>query len=266
MSDKLELFVTKAAQDKAVEKPSRGETDAFASVGPLAPRELASEKVARSILELVRTGNLKPGERLPSEHELTRVYKVSRPTIREALRGLSLMGVVSVRHGGGATITELSAQQLVEPLRLMLDPDTFSPQTVCRSRKAVETALVRDACARIDDDARDKLSDLARYGLELVEDPVGFRVLDLEFHTLLNRIADNPLLSAVADALYAFAMDHRRIVTEMPGAIEQSARDHMAIAEAIAAGDPDLAAERMERHIDHIERTTVAAMAKEAKA
>lgn len=248
------------ARDADTARPGR---DPFGAIEPLA-REPASEKVARQILELVRTGNLAPGERLPSEHELARVFQVSRPTIREALRGLSLMGIVQVRHGGGATVNPLSSKQLVEPLRLMLEPDAFTLETVSRAREAVETALVRDASRRADAATVRVLGELVEAGFDLVDDPVAFRVLDLEFHTALNRAAGNPLLAAIADTLYAFAMDHRRIATETPGVTLASARDHAAIADAIAAGDAEAAARHMSEHIERIARTTRAAMRKAA--
>lgn len=251
------------ADPVATDAPQTEREDPFGGLEPLV-REPASEKVARQILELVRTGNLVPGERLPSEHELSRVFQVSRPTIREALRGLSLMGIVEVRHGGGARVNALSARQLVEPIRLMLNPDTFTPGTVFRARKAVEAALVRDATARISPDRLARLRELVAAGHDLVDDPVGFRVLDLEFHSVLNAAAENPLLSAIADTLYAFAMDYRRIATETPGVTRRSADDHAAVVEAIAARDADAAAARMLVHIDNIERTTLAAMRRAA--
>src|SRR5919108_3442359 len=64
-------------------------------------REGASNIVVDRLLGLVKAGRLAPGDRLPSERQLAEMFGVSRPTVREALRGLSVLGVVEIRHGGG---------------------------------------------------------------------------------------------------------------------------------------------------------------------
>ena len=70
-------------------------------------RQGVAEKVVHRILELVKSGNLKAGDRLPAERKLIEIFGVSRPTLREALRSLSILGVIEMRHGGGAFVTDL---------------------------------------------------------------------------------------------------------------------------------------------------------------
>ena len=74
-------------------------------------REGLAEKVLHRILGLIRSGNLKAGDKLPSERNLMEIFAVSRPPIREALSALSILGVVESRHGGRASITDLDAQK-----------------------------------------------------------------------------------------------------------------------------------------------------------
>ncbi|MBL4647305.1 MAG: FadR family transcriptional regulator, partial [Rhizobiales bacterium] len=83
-------------------------------------REGLAEKVLHRILGLIHSGNLKAGDRLPSERNLMEIFAVSRPPIREALSALSVLGVVESRHGGGATITDLDAKKLLAPLDFFL--------------------------------------------------------------------------------------------------------------------------------------------------
>src|SRR5882672_7176066 len=68
-------------------------------------RRPAAEHVAERLLRQVGAGTLKPGDKLPTEHELAAVMQVSRPVIREALRGLSILGVVESRQGGRCYVT-----------------------------------------------------------------------------------------------------------------------------------------------------------------
>ncbi|MDZ4093557.1 MAG: GntR family transcriptional regulator, partial [Paracoccaceae bacterium] len=76
----------------------------FMQEAPIA-RPSLSEIVAKRILEMVTSRALKPGDQLPPERELAEMLNVSRPSVREAIRGLSILGVVTSRQGGGAFIT-----------------------------------------------------------------------------------------------------------------------------------------------------------------
>jgi|SRR5215207_8765640 len=63
-----------------------------------------------------RTGQVKSGDRLPPERELIEIVSISRPSLREALRSLSILSVIEARHGGGAFVTNLDAKTLLSPL------------------------------------------------------------------------------------------------------------------------------------------------------
>ena len=77
-------------------------------------------EVVNRILELVRSGNLRPGDRLPPERELITIFGIGRPGLRESLRSLATLGVIETRHGGGAYITDLDAKRLLAPLDFVL--------------------------------------------------------------------------------------------------------------------------------------------------
>ena len=86
----------------------------FEGMEPLS-RKPVSERVAMKLLDLIRTGNLKAGDKLPTENELAAALQVSRPVVREALRGLSILGIVESRQGGRCYVTDLSPSRLVAP-------------------------------------------------------------------------------------------------------------------------------------------------------
>lgn len=223
-------------------------------------RESIAEKVARRILELVRSGSLKAGDQLPPERELAGMFQVSRPSVREAIRGLAILGVVHTRQGGGAYISSLDAEELLEPLHFYI---TLDPQTVdalYEARIEVEGVIARHAAERISGADIDKLSAMLRPQRRLVGDPVGFRVSDQEFHGTLWRAAGNPFLERVARSLNVLGMEYRRIATQSPAVLKQSVADHRAIVAALAARDPHGAAEAMTEHVKHIHASTLAAM------
>jgi GntR family transcriptional repressor for pyruvate dehydrogenase complex len=79
-----------------------------------------AQSVVNRVLDLIRTGMLRAGDRLPSERNLIEILDISRPSLREALRALSILGVVDTRHGGGAYVTNLEARTLLAPLDFFL--------------------------------------------------------------------------------------------------------------------------------------------------
>jgi GntR family transcriptional regulator, transcriptional repressor for pyruvate dehydrogenase complex len=225
-------------------------------------RKPAAERVASRLLELIQSGNLAPGDKLPHETDLAKALQVSRPTVREALRGLSMMGVVESRQGEGHFVTDLKPERLVAPLSFAVSLDTYTHDTLFRARAVIDPALAADAAARATEADMAKLEELVATGYGLVKDPVAFRVMDLEFHGTINEISANSFLSLMARALYELGIDVRRIASETSGVLDQSARDHDAIARAIRARDEMAAAEAMRRHVSHIRQTTLDVMSR----
>jgi len=245
-----------------MKKPVSG-AGAFAAIAP-EPNERVSvaEQVAKRLLELIRSGNLRPGERLPSERDLATMMDVSQPSVREALRGLQILGVVRLVYGGNAYVTSLDVAELLAPMQFLVTLNLDNIETLYQARVFVDGGIARMAAPRIADEAIERLRHLAAVQAALVDDPVGFRVSDLEFHQIILDACGNPFLDRIARSLYALGMEYRRVASETPGVIEQSVRDHLAIIEGLAAHDPERAAAAMEAHMGNVDRSTRAAMAR----
>ena len=231
----------------------------FESLEPLSRKPVA-ERVANRLLDLIRSGNLKAGDKLPTENELAAALQVSRPIVREALRGLSILGVVESRQGGRCYVTDLSPSRLLAPVQLVMAIDETNVDALYEARVAVEGELLRLGATRATAADLAKLRQMVRAGYELASDAVGFRVLDLEFHQTLMHIAGNPFLERVAQSLYELGIEYRRVASEMPGLIARSAAEHEAIVEALASRDPEKAVEAMRAHLTSISRSTFEAM------
>ena len=137
--------------------------------------------------------------------------------VREALRGLSILGVVESRQGGRCYITDLTPARLVAPLQMVIAVDETNVDALYEARLAVEGALVRLGTMRASEKDLARLSELVAAGYELSADPVGFRVMDHEFHLTLSRLAGNPFLARAALSLYELGMEFRRVAAETPG-------------------------------------------------
>jgi GntR family transcriptional regulator, transcriptional repressor for pyruvate dehydrogenase complex len=230
------------------------------NVTPLLRSKSAAERVVTQIIDLIRSGNLKAGDRLPSETDLARAFQVSRPVVREALRGLAILGVVETRQGGRCFVTDLTVARLMAPLQFVISLDEASVDSLHQARLMIETGMARQAAGRATEKVLARLDEMVAAGFELTADPLGFRMLDQDFHRTINHLSGNPFLEVVAQSLYELGIEYRRIATETPGAIERSAAEHRAIVEALKAGDAEAAARAMSMHLESIYKTTLGAM------
>ena len=228
--------------------------------GPIERQDLRQRVVGR-IVELIRTGNLRPGDRLPPERELVEIFSISRPSLREAMRALSTLGIVESRHGGGTFVTALDARTLLAPLDFFLQLSQVNLEDTFESRRIIEIEIVRKAAAQATRADIADLNDMIAAHAKIQKDPVGFRILDSRFHEKLSAIAGNAVLQRVAYGLYNMDLHIRRRATAEPGLIAESTEDHADIAAAIAARDPERAAAAMAQHLSHIKESTVRTMA-----
>jgi len=129
----------------------------------------------------------------------------------------------------------------------------------CRS--IVDVELVRLCTQRASRELRQRILKLAVDGQAFHGDPVGFRLLDNEFHQALNAGARNGMLTTMAQGLYDVGLDVRRVASTLPGVIEKSVRQHIEVAEAVAARNEAAATAAIRRHLEHVRDSTVESMA-----
>jgi len=246
-------------------RKSKVELQAIASALQPATAGVAQSVVDR-ILDLVRTGMLRAGDRLPSERELIEILNISRPSLREALRALSILGVVDTRHGGGAYITDLDARSLLAPLDFFLSLSQSNLADAFESRRIVEIEIARKAALNATPDDVESLKGMLAAHEKVLTDPVGFRILDSRFHARLSNIAGNVVLERIAYGLYNMGLDIRRRATQNVALIHRSLGEHTKIVSAVAARDPEQAAVAMSVHLDHIESSTRAVIEADIRA
>ena len=224
-------------------------------------RRSISEQVANRILAMIKSGNLKSGDQLPTEAQMTVAFSISRPPLREALKALIIMGVLDSRQGGRYTVTDLSPSRLVAPYNIMLSAADYNPNQQFEARDVVDIALVRLCAERASTEMRRRILKLAVDGRAFHKDALAFRLLDIEFHDALYVAANNRMLSTMAQGLYDVGLDVRRVASTFPGIIEKSVRQHIEVAEAVMACDAAAAAAAYRRHLEHVRDTTLQFMA-----
>jgi GntR family transcriptional regulator, transcriptional repressor for pyruvate dehydrogenase complex len=240
-------------------KRAKAQSVTVSTSGPIEGQDLQQRVVAR-IVDLVRIGNLRPGDRLPPERELVEIFSISRPSLREAMRALSTLGILASRHGGGTFVTDLDARTLLAPLDFFLQLSQANLDDTFEGRRVIETEIVRQAAIKARKADISDLNDMIAAHASVQKDPIGFRILDNRFHEKLSTISGNTVLQRIAEALYNMNLYLRRRATAEPGLIAQSTEDHKQIVSAIVAHDPESAVTAMARHLTHIKESTLRMM------
>jgi GntR family transcriptional repressor for pyruvate dehydrogenase complex len=218
-------------------------------------RDALPDQIASRVIGLITERRLEPGDRLPPERELAGAMGVSRSSLREALRALSMLGVTEMRQGDGTYLTALDPAALMRPFGLVLSLDDGALTELFEARRLIEPGLAALAAERIDDA---KLAALRR----CIEDAAGgdddaFMRADLELHGLIARAASNSILSRVIESVGGLGVASRRRTNTLPGMRQQSTADHEEIVAALEARDAARAAAAMLRHLENVERRTV---------
>jgi GntR family transcriptional repressor for pyruvate dehydrogenase complex len=236
------------------------ETLSHSLAGEPLERASISEQISGRILAMIKSGNLKSGDKLPTEQQMCLAFGISRPPLREALKALTLIGVLKSRQGGRYLITDLTPSRLVTPFNVLLSVAEHDLQVQFEARAVIELELVRFCTERASDEQRARIMELARDGHAFRDDPVGFRLLDVEFHQAINTGANNSILATLSEGLYNVAIDARRLASTKPGVIANSIQQHCDVAEAIEAGDAERAVQAYREHLVHVRDTTISAI------
>jgi GntR family transcriptional regulator, transcriptional repressor for pyruvate dehydrogenase complex len=214
-------------------------------------RSAAAVEAVHEIETLVRSGSLKPGERLPPERELARELGVSRSTLREALRALVMMNVLVSRHGDGTYVSSLDPEMLSRPFSFVLETQPALVSHLFEARRLLEAACARLAAQRI---TEEELEELDRLAVPRNADPSELIERDVALHTAIIHAARNPILSGLAESIRALGLESRRESAQVPGQAARSHTQHRRIVEALRRRSPDDAAAAMEAHIASVER------------
>lgn len=221
-------------------------------------RESVAEMVAQRILEMVTARALKPGDQLPPERELALSLNVSRPSVREAIRGLSIMGVVKSRQGGGAYITELDGEALLGPIQFFLSLEDMNIRELYDARSLIESDVARRAAENIDRETLARLEHILAEQKLMLNDARAFRLSDFEFHEAIWIGSGNAFLKRIGESLNVLGLEFRKRRSESTGVLQRSFNDHRILLDALQLRNPDAAAKAAEQHMQNVYKSTIA--------
>ncbi len=221
---------------------------------PIRTRRL-HEEVAARIEATITAGALGPGDSLPSERELMARYGVGRPAVREALLSLQQRGLIERRNGERARVAAPSAADVVSQMTLPVRRMLAQPDNVRHFQEAralFETGIARQAALRATPEQIETLKAALDANRAQISDPVEFARTDVAFHLRLAEIPNNPIFTALHDALVGWLTEQRRVTLTSRHAFEVAFAAHERIYRAVAAHDPDAAASAMAEHLAEV--------------
>lgn len=229
---------------------------------PVIRRMSAADEAFKTLHDMITSGRLKQGDKLPSQDRLAEQFGVSRNTIREAINRLTVLGLLSARQGVGTLINISSPTGYIASIsdHLLLQPSTV--REFMEARVVIETATVRLAVMRADEAALAELEENVRRQKEAIRtgDVEEFIKSDVEFHFSLAGASGNKVLvqflGAVTDLMRRFV----REVSLLPRATRNAHSFHRDILKFIRARDTDSAERKLIEHltdvVKNIEKST----------
>lgn len=218
------------------------------------PGTATASSVARRLIEYLLSTDVKPGDRLPPERQLSVEFDVGRSAIREALAALEMLGVVEVRHGSGSYLRSISSELLPQTLSWGLLLEGHQTAQLIELRTTLEVATTRAAAARVTDEEITALAGHFETMTSNRHDVEALVEADMRFHNLLGIAAANPPMASVLQSIRALLrVGVDRAITH-PSQADQTLREHEQIYLGVAARNPDAAGAAMRVHMDSVAR------------
>ena len=226
-------------------------------------RTSVPQRAVDRIKEMIASGEVGPGQRLPTERDLAARLDISRSSMREAIRALTVLGVLESRHGAGVYVTALRPADLLETFSVLAEVSSGDTLLeVLQVRRMIEPAATALAAARATDaDLReigallDRIDGTPATAAETV-------TADLGFHQAIVASTGNATLAAVNQGLSSRTFNARVWAGHREaGFTDELREDHRRIHEAMLARDPDAARAAATVHVMRVERWLAADLA-----
>ena len=239
------------------------ETDSTASKPKLhkVERLRVFEHAVEQIRELILQGAFGPGEKLPTELELSKQLNIGRSSIREALRVLEAEGLIKVRRGAGAYVAPEGGQMRarIEVARWLVEREETLGQLL-QVRESIEGLTAALAASRASTLALVELKEIVERQSAIAEESAVHREehvdemanLDARFHMTISALSGNDIADEIVLHVLPAFTESNKAVLYVGGRAERLVQEHRLVLAAIEAGNPDEAERAMRSHIARV--------------
>ena len=223
-------------------------------------RERLAGQIADKIIQMIRNGDLKPGDKLPPEPELMKKFSVGRSSIREAIGALSLIGLLTVRPGQGTHVAVPSRKNQPKPIGLMLTAGPEKVKEFVETRIELEKIIAGMTAERA---TEEEIEEIKRHHDKL-KVPLKSRrktiQADLDFHTAIAKASHNSVLARFLSELRLPMLDWMEQKAKFYWGYEKVYEQHDRIVDAIQSRDGKKAKTAMQAHLESASEKLVAAI------
>lgn len=227
------------------------EQDTFLQRNPIR-REKLHELVVRKIEDMIQSGQLKPGDRLPSERDIMNAFAIGRPAVREAFLSLQNKGMIVTANGRRARVRIPSVDNVFTTLDgvvgLMIN-QTEALKNLFDARVFIEAAMARHVVKVFDAKVISELKEALDANKRAIGDRERFMQTDIAFHRVLFGATQNPIFDAVHVALVGWLMEKWRKIERTDATEALAYRGHLQIFQAVRTQDADAAERAMRKHL-----------------
>lgn len=231
-----------------------GQTEA----GDAIVRRKLSDQVFDRLWRMIRSGELAPGDAMPSERALMDKFKVGRPAVREALQSLAGKGLISISQGERSRVNRLTpglaVGQIDEMARLMLSTEPSGIENLKQVRRIVEAASVRIAAENCAGEDIAELRDMVGEQRLKLGREREFIEADIAFHMKIATLTGNPIIRSATQAMLGWLFEYFKPMLHWSGGEANTLREHDRIVDFIEARDGARAESAM---IEHLNRSGV---------
>jgi len=210
------------------------------------------EHIVEQIHALIREGRWAPGDQIPPERELAERFRVSRTSVREALRALEMQGIIESRQGGGTFVRTADTEALVPPLAAAILRGRRELAELLEVRELIEPGIARLAATRATSEHVSELEHLLERQQDCIANGRPFVDEDTAFHYTLARAADNHILLRLHNVILDVLRESRQSYLHVPDRPQMSLRGHEAILGAIKNQDAESAYQASLAHITEV--------------
>jgi len=236
-----------------VEKPDRSLTNTLKAV----TKTKLHEQIVIQIQALIDKGRLKHGDQLPPERELATIFKVSRHSVREAIRILEQKKVLKSRPGSGTYIILEDESSVVDILARAINQEKHTLSEIFQFRELLEPQIAGLAAQSATEEDRLILQDILQRQHNALDNNTVSRDLDQDFHRALAKATGNSVLLQVIELLDHIFLKSRHESSQSPHRNRMSLKGHQEILKAVIDEDPKTARKLMTGHLNAIRELVI---------
>ncbi len=204
-------------------------------------------ELTKRIMDYIFSGSIRPGDKLPAERVLSEALGVGRSSVREAMKALTVLGILEVRQGDGTYLRKADSGVLTQSIEWGLLLGERKTMDLIEARKEIEIVLARYAAERWSGNELNELKEILDRMKEATIDD--FIEIDVAFHMKVAEMSKNTVLKDILINIQTLLRTWIKLVLESAGTTSFSYDNHEDIYKALADRDPDAAVRAMSEHM-----------------